>query len=87
MCELITTAAPARGALLQRPFEDADPLRVEPRQRLVEQDGLRIVQVGTADGELLPHAARQVAGGRAEFRGQLELVEQPQGLCRASRTR
>ncbi len=80
MCELIITAAPCAARSCKRPLEDADSLRVETRERLVEEDGLRIVQVGAADGELLPHAAREVAGRRAEFRGQLKLVEQSQGL-------
>ena len=69
-----------RGALSQRPLEDANSLRVEAGERLVEQDRLRIVQVAAADGQLLPHAAREVAGRRVEFRGQLELVEQREGL-------
>src|SRR5262249_4615139 len=69
-----------RGALEQGSFENANPLRVEAGERLVEEDRLWIVQVTADDGEFLPHSARQVAGGCTELGGQLKLIEQPEGL-------
>ena len=58
---------PGGGALAERSLEGADALRVEAGERFVEQDRGGIVQVAAADGEFLPHAAREAAGGRVEF--------------------
>ena len=42
----------------------ADTLRIEPRQRFIEQDDFRVVQKGTSDRNLLAHPARQVMDKR-----------------------
>ena len=54
-------------------LERANAMGIEPRQRFVEQDRRRIVQIGAADRQFLPHAARQVAGRHVTFRIQLEM--------------
>src|SRR5205085_4837350 len=65
-------ARPRRDRRLHAP--DAD--RVEPGERLVEQQHLRVVQQRARDRELLLHAARELVGERAALRGELQLVEQ-----------
>ena len=68
------------AALADRPLEGPDAMGVESGQGLVKQDGDRIVQVGSADRQLLLHAARQVADWRLLFLVQLEFAQQLRDL-------
>ena len=66
-------AAAARHDRLAHP---PDAEWVEPGQRLVEEQRRRIVQQPARDGDLLLHAARQLARQRVSLRRQLQLLEQ-----------
>ena len=50
--------------------------RVEPRERLVEEERRRVADQAAGDDDLLPHAARQFAGQRPLFPCQLQFVDQ-----------
>ena len=65
-----------RGARHDHLLDVADPERVEPRQRLVEDQRRRVVQEPARQSELLPHAARQLAGHRPFLSPQFHDVEQ-----------
>lgn len=54
--------------------------RVEPRERLIKQDRLRLMQIRATDRHFLSHSARQFLSDRIAFFGQLKLREQSFGL-------
>ena len=54
----------------------ADADRIESCQRLVEQQHRRVAHEAAGDDDLLAHAARQLAGERPLFPGELELVQE-----------
>ncbi len=79
--ELMTTAAPA-AACADGVLQRADAAGVEPGQRFVEKDCRRPVQVGAADGRLLPHSPRQFPRRRIPLGRQLELLQERRGRSR-----
>jgi hypothetical protein len=50
--------------------------RVEPGERLVEEEDARVVEERAGDGQLLPHPARELAGEGAALLRELQLREQ-----------
>src|SRR5579883_1550289 len=50
---------------------------VERRERLVHQQELRVVDEGTADGDPLLHAARELVGSRALEPSQADQIDEP----------
>src|SRR5580765_9084408 len=67
------------GALEDRCLERSDSPRIEAGHWLIEEDCLGVVQIGTADRDLLAHAARKILGDRVALFGQLKLLEQSFG--------
>ncbi len=65
-----------RRALSHRLAHPAHAGRIESGERLVEYEDRRVVQQSARDGELLPHAARQLSRQRSALVAELELVEQ-----------
>src|SRR5262249_32667312 len=77
--ELMRGDPPGRAAERERAdrlARRADPARVEARERLVEQHQARRGQPRLRAGELLAHAARELAAERAALLVELEAREQ-----------
>ena len=72
---------PLRSAPLDnRFFHVTNAEGVEAGQRLVEEQDARSVQQAARNGDLLLHAAGQLAGQRVFLAGELELLEKSAGL-------
>ena len=69
-------AAPGRGPPHDRRLHPADADRVEAGERLVQEEGLGLVQQPAGDGQLLLHAPGQLPRQRAPLLGQIQLLEQ-----------
>jgi hypothetical protein len=67
--------APVR-ALDDRRLHAADAERIEPGQRLVEEERAGLVEEAARDRELLLHAARELAGQHVLLVRELEFLEQ-----------
>jgi len=52
------------GALAHGFFHRSDAMGIEAGEGLIEKDRLRMVQIGAADRDFLPHAARQFLSQR-----------------------
>lgn len=58
--------------IADRLLYSSDTLRVEPCQRLVEEDHFRIMQKGAGNCHLLPHTTRQIVDQRIALLCEIE---------------
>src|SRR5437764_1262304 len=61
-------------------FHGADASGVQAGEGFVEEDGGGAMEVGAANGDLLAHAARELAGERILFLSQLKAIEELAGV-------
>ena len=75
------------GMFADQFLHGADAARIGPGERLIEEDGPRLVQPAAAGGQLLPHAARQIRGQRVAFLRQFQPLSSASARPAQSRRR